>query len=107
MIKNSKIKKQLTSDELRAVSAYIDKITSTWVQITDDSMLPALAPGDVVQVQPLPAEDGDLILAEIDGELIVRRLIGDELTPDNKNHEPLPRGTERILGCVTRIIKSV
>lgn len=83
----------LTGDELRAVSAYIEKITSTWVQITDDSMLPTLAPGDVVQVQPLPAEDGDLVLTEIDGELFVRRLIGD--------------GTEKILGCVTRIIKSV
>ena len=83
----------LTGDELKAVSAYIEKITSTWVQITDDSMLPTLAPGDVVQVQPLPAEDGDLVLAEIDGELFVRRLIGD--------------GTEKILGRVTRIIKSV
>ncbi len=83
----------LTGDELRAVSAYIEKITSTWVQIMDDSMLPTLAPGDVVQVQPLPAEDGDLVLAEIDGELFVRRLIGD--------------GTEKILGRVTRIIKSI
>ena len=99
--------KELFKDECNAVSAYIEKITSTWVQITDDSMLPTLAPGDVVQVQPLPAEDGDLILAEIDGELIVRRLIGDELTPDNKNYEPTPRGTERILGRVERIIKNV
>ena len=97
----------LTGDELRAVSAYIEKIMSTWVQITDDSMLPTLAPGDVVQVQPLPAEDGDLILAEIDGELFVRRLSGDKLTPDNKNRKPLTRGAERILGSVTRIIKNV
>lgn len=99
--------KELSKDECNAVSAYIEKITSTWVQITDDSMLPALVPGDVVQVQPLPAEDGDLILAEIDGELFVRRLSGDKLTPDNKNREPLTRGAERILGSVTRIIKSV
>lgn len=99
--------KDLTDDEIRAVSAYIDKITSTWVQITDDSMLPTLAPGDIVQVQPLPAEDGDLVLAEIDGELFIRRLSGDKLTPDNKNREPLTRGAERILGSVTRIIKSV
>lgn len=83
----------LTADERRAAAAYVEKITSTWVQITDDSMLPTLAPGDVVQVQPLPAEDGDLVLAEIDGELFVRRLIGD--------------GTEKIIGRVTRIIKSV
>ena len=72
----------LTADERRAAAAYVEKIASTWVQITDDSMIPTLAPGDVAQAQPLQAEDGDLILAEIDGELFVCRLIGDELTPE-------------------------
>ena len=97
----------LTGDEIRAVAAYVEKITSTWAQITDDSMLPTLAPGEVALVQPLQAEDGDLILAEIDGELFVRRLIGDELTPDNKEYEKIPIDSAKILGRVTRIIKSV
>ncbi len=98
--------KELTNEERAVTSAYIEKISSTWAQITDDSMLPMLAPGDVVRTLPLPARESDIVLAEIDGELIVRRLSGDKLAPDNKGYNEIPIALEKILGRVVQIIKS-
>ena len=96
---------QLSESERRAVNAYIEGIKSTWARITDDSMFPTLALGDVVRA--LPAQEGDVVIAEIDGELFVRRLSGDKLTPDNKDYKEISADSAKILGRVVQIIRHV
>lgn len=94
----------------------IKKPAATYfVRAQGDSMVDAgIFPGDVLVVdRSLAAQHGDIVIAEFDGELTVKKLETTpsvRLVPMNKNHDPLdiPEGSDlEIFGVVTTSIHSL
>lgn len=87
-----------------------------FVRVTGDSMTDAgIYSGDVLVVdRSLNPKDGNIIIAAIDGELIVKRMqrIKNKiyLLPENKRYKPIEISSEmnfEVWGVVTTVIHSV
>jgi len=91
--------------------------TSTFfVRVTGDSMIDAgIYSGDILVVdRSLDTKDSSIIIAVINGELLVKRLKKTKskfyLYPENKNYEPIEITQEmnfEVWGVVTTVIHSV
>ena len=84
-----------------------------FVRVTGDSMLDAgIHSGDLLVVdRSLQAKDGSIVIAVIDGDLIVKRLHFQQkrlfLVPENENYKPIeikPEMNFDIWGVVTNVI---
>ncbi len=85
------------------------------LRVQGDSMIDAqIAPGDLAVVRPQEmAEDGDIVVAMIDGEATLKRFFRESdairLQPENARLQPIYWRTEdgelRILGKVTGILR--
>lgn len=86
-----------------------------FVRAQGDSMIDAgIFPGDVLVVdRSITAQHGDIVIAEFNGELTVKKLETTptvRLVPMNKQHDPvnIPEGTDlEIFGVVTNAIHSL
>ena len=87
-----------------------------FVRVTGDSMIDAgLYSGDTLVVdRSLNPKDGNIVIASIDGELIVKRLQRIQnkiyLLPENRNYEPIEITSEmnfEVWGVVTTVIHPV
>ncbi len=87
-----------------------------FVRVTGDSMLDAgIHSSDILVVdRSLPAKDGSIVIAIINGEMTVKRLQKMKnklyLLPDNRNYEPIEITSEmdfNIWGVVTNVIHSL
>ncbi len=87
-----------------------------FVRVTGDSMLDAgIYSGDILVVdRSLSPKDGNIIIAAIDGELIVKRMQRIKnriyLIPENKKYHPIEISSEmnfEVWGVVTTVIHSV
>ena len=74
----------------------------------------AIRDGDIVIVRQQPiAQNGDVVVAQVDNDATLKRLVirehEIELRPDNPNFQPIPIGPEdnlRILGKVVAVRRS-
>jgi DNA polymerase V len=87
-----------------------------FVRVTGDSMIDSgIYSGDVLVVdRSLNPKDGNIIIAAIDGELVVKRMqrIKNKiyLVPENKRYKPIEISAEmnfEVWGVVTTVIHSV
>jgi DNA polymerase V len=87
-----------------------------FVRVTGDSMIDSgIYSGDVLVVdRSLNPKDGNIIIAAIDGELVVKRMQRIEnkiyLVPENKRYKPIEISAEmnfEVWGVVTTVIHSV
>ena len=85
------------------------------LQVTGNSMQgAAIRDGDIVIVRQQPiAQNGDVVIAQVDNDATLKRLVirehEIELRPDNPNFQPIPIGPEdnlRILGKVVAVRRS-
>ncbi len=112
------------SEALENIEGYLSVDTSLvrgdgsfLLRVQGDSMIEAqIAPGDLAVIRPQQAaEDGDIVVAMIDGEATLKRFFretdGVRLQPENERLQPIiwrpEDGHLRILGKVTGIMRSL
>lgn len=100
-------------DEFTLPSSFIKRSDSFMLRVKGDSMVDAaILDGDLVLVSPQPvANNGEIIVADIDGEATVKRFYKEEnrirLQPENKFMEPIYTDRATVLGKVTAVIRKL
>lgn len=92
-----------------------NRLATFYVRVAGESMLPDIHPKDILVVdRSLPARDGSVVIAIVDGELVCKRLClaaaCPALTADNPKFPPIaiPSGaTLEIWGVVTAVVHRV
>ena len=100
-------------DELTLPTSFIKRSDSFLLRVKGDSMMDAaILDGDLVLVSPQPvANNGEIVVADIEGEVTVKRFFKEEnrirLQPENKFMEPIYTDRATILGKVTAVIRKL
>ena len=100
-------------DEIALPSHLAAKSGSFMLRVKGDSMIDAgIFDGDLVVVQPQPvAENGDIVVAHIEGEHTVKTFYKEanrvRLQPANKYMEPIYSDKAEIIGKVTAVIRKL
>jgi len=100
-------------DEFTLPSSFIKRSDSFMLRVKGDSMVDAaILDGDLVLVSPQQvANNGEIVVADIDGEATVKRFYKEEnrvrLQPENKFMEPIYTDRATILGKVTAVIRKL
>jgi len=100
-------------DELTLPTSFIKRSDSFMLRVKGDSMMDAaILDGDLVLVSPQPvANNGEIVVADIEGEVTVKRFYKEEnrirLQPENKFMEPIYTDRATIIGKVTAVIRKL
>jgi repressor LexA len=100
-------------DEITLPTSFIKRSDSFMLRVKGDSMVDAaILDGDLVLVSPQPtANNGEIVVADIDGEATVKRFYKEDnrvrLQPENKFMEPIYTDRATILGKVTAVIRKL
>ncbi|MGB4270439.1 MAG: translesion error-prone DNA polymerase V autoproteolytic subunit [Spirochaetota bacterium] len=86
-----------------------------FVRVSGDSMAPLICHGDILVVdKALTPASGNIVIAAVDGELTVKRLVANGetmmLVPDNEAYQPIaltPQVDCTVWGVVVHIIRTV
>jgi repressor LexA len=100
-------------DHFALPASFVRRTGSFMLRVSGDSMVDAaILDGDLIVVQPQPtAENGEIVVAMVDGEATVKRFFREHgrirLQPENATMRPIYADDVTILGKVEAVIRKI